>query len=45
MDCAENIGKGLRNPPIYIRNLRNNIDKYIDFIYDNISMKYSLEQL
>ncbi len=43
MNCEKNIEHGLRNDPKYIRNIRNNIDKYIDFIYDKISTKYKLK--
>lgn len=40
MDCVEKIGQRLKNTPEYIINVKNNIDKYIDFIYENISMKF-----
>ncbi|MHA1489925.1 MAG: hypothetical protein ACTSRI_09735 [Promethearchaeota archaeon] len=43
MDCVENIGLKLRNNPEYVRNVRNNINKYIDFIYNNISVKSDLD--
>jgi len=38
----EKIGSKLRNNPDYIRNIRINLDKYIDFIYDKITTKFGL---
>lgn len=42
MGCPEEIGHGLRNNPKYIRGIRSNLDKYIDFIYDTITTKLNI---
>ena len=38
----ERIGSKLRNNPKYIRSIRNNLDRYIDFIYDRITAKLGI---
>lgn len=42
MNCEDEIEHGLRSNPNYIKSVGNNIDKYIDFIYDKITAKFKL---
>lgn len=43
MNCWENMGRGLRNSPKYIRSIKNTLDLYLDFIYDKITTKFNID--